>query len=119
LSQDPQRSRIVVEKPLGYDLESARRLNRVLTDSFCESQIFRIDHYLGKEMVDDATLFMRADQVEAAWSLLTPILEVWASTPPSDFPNYAAGTWGPEAAEVLIAQDGRTWLQPAFLRLQR
>ena len=64
-------------------------------------------------MTNDATLFMRADQVEAAWSLLMPILDVWASTPPSDFPNYAAGTWGPEAAEVLIAQDGRTWLQPS------
>jgi glucose-6-phosphate 1-dehydrogenase len=63
-------------------------------------------------MRNDATLFMRADQVEAAWSLLTPILDVWASIPPSDFPNYASGTWGPEGAEVLIAQDGRTWLQP-------
>ena len=63
-------------------------------------------------MANDATLFMRADQVEAAWSLLMPILDVWASAPPSDFPNYASGTWGPEAAEVLIAQDGRTWLQP-------
>ena len=63
-------------------------------------------------MANDTTLFMRADQVEAAWSLLTPILDVWASVPPSDFPNYASGTWGPEAAEVLIARDGRTWLQP-------
>jgi glucose-6-phosphate 1-dehydrogenase len=65
-------------------------------------------------LVNDTTLFMRADQVEVAWSLLTPILEVWASAPPSDFPNYVSGTWGPESAEVLIAQDGRTWLQPAF-----
>ena len=63
-------------------------------------------------MANDTTSFMRADQVEAAWSLLTPILDVWASVPPSDFPNYASGTWGPEAAEVLIARDGRTWLQP-------
>ena len=62
---------------------------------------------------------MRADQVEAAWSLLMPILDVWASAPPSDFPNYASGTWGPESAEVLIAQDGRTWLQPAGPRLEK
>ncbi len=67
-------------------------------------------------MRNDATLFIRADQVEAAWSLLTPVLEVWASVPPSDFPNYASGTWGPESAEVLIAQDGRTWLLPTAVR---
>jgi glucose-6-phosphate 1-dehydrogenase len=66
-------------------------------------------------MSNDPTLFMRADQVEAAWSLLEPILEVWGASPPSDFPNYAAGTWGPESAEALIAQDGRSWLQPAVL----
>jgi len=66
-------------------------------------------------MINDATLFTRADQVIAAWSLLTPILEVWESCPPSDFPNYTAGTWGPEAAEVLIARDGRSWLQPTTL----
>ena len=46
-------------------------------------------------MKNDATLFMRADQVEAAWRLLMPVVEVWAVAPPSDFPNYAAGTWGP------------------------
>ena len=67
-------------------------------------------------IINDATLFMRADQVEAAWSLLMPILDVWAASPANDFPNYNAGTWGPEAAEVLIAQDGRSWLQPTPLR---
>ena len=51
-------------------------------------------------MKRDATLFMRADQVEAAWQLLMPILTVWQDTPPSNFPNYAAGTWGPEDAAV-------------------
>jgi glucose-6-phosphate 1-dehydrogenase len=65
-------------------------------------------------MRGDATLFMRADQVEAAWSVLTPVLDVWGSVPPIDFPNYQAGTWGPEAAEALIARDGRSWLQPAI-----
>jgi glucose-6-phosphate 1-dehydrogenase len=63
-------------------------------------------------MMNDATLFMRADQVEAAWALLMPVLEVWESSPPTNFPNYAAGTWGPEASEMLIAQDGRSWLLP-------
>jgi glucose-6-phosphate 1-dehydrogenase len=61
----------------------------------------------------DATLFMRADQVESAWKVVAPVLEVWSSVAPSDFPNYASGSWGPESAESLIAQDGRSWLQPA------
>jgi glucose-6-phosphate 1-dehydrogenase len=63
-------------------------------------------------ILGDATLFMRADQVEAAWSVVTPILKGWESAAPVDFPNYQAGTWGPEAAEALIAQDGRSWLLP-------
>jgi glucose-6-phosphate 1-dehydrogenase len=62
----------------------------------------------------DATLFMRADQVEAAWSIITPVIEEWEASPPIDFPNYQSGTWGPEAAEVLIARDGRSWLQPVI-----
>jgi glucose-6-phosphate 1-dehydrogenase len=61
----------------------------------------------------DATLYMRADQVEAAWAVVEPILEGWAETPPADFPNYSAGTWGPEAAAALLARDGHEWLSPA------
>jgi len=57
----------------------------------------------------NATLFMRADQVEAAWQIITPILEVWQAKPAVDFPNYAPGSWGPEDAEALIAKDGRHW----------
>ena len=53
-------------------------------------------------MINDATLFMRADQVEAAWRRLMPVLDVWNATPAEDFPNYAAGTGGPEAAQELI-----------------
>ncbi|GAB4240037.1 MAG: glucose-6-phosphate dehydrogenase [Acidobacteriota bacterium] len=62
----------------------------------------------------DATLFMRADQVEYAWKVVQPVLDVWSSVKPADFPNYAAGSWGPESAEMLIAQDGRSWIQPVF-----
>jgi glucose-6-phosphate 1-dehydrogenase len=60
-------------------------------------------------MLGDATLFMRADQVEAAWDLMTPILNVWESSLAPDFPNYSSGSWGPEDAEALIARDGHTW----------
>ena len=63
-------------------------------------------------MTGDATLFMRADQVEASWSALTPILNAWANVKPVDFTNYQAGTWGTKAADALIAQDGRSWLAP-------
>ena len=62
----------------------------------------------------DATLFMRGDQVECAWAVVSPILEVWDSVPPVDFPDYRAGSWGPEAADLLIAKDGHNWLQPTF-----
>jgi hypothetical protein len=55
-------------------------------------------------MKDDATLLMRADQVEAAWRVLIPVLDGCAVAPPSDFPNYAAGTWGPEDTQGLLAQ---------------
>jgi glucose-6-phosphate 1-dehydrogenase len=57
----------------------------------------------------DASLFTRADEVEEAWSIVDPIIESWASSPPPDFPNYDAGTWGPPEADDLIARDGRRW----------
>jgi glucose-6-phosphate 1-dehydrogenase len=60
----------------------------------------------------DATLFMRADQVESAWSVITPVLEAWEAAPPTDFPDYPAGSWGPEAADLLTAKEGHSWLQP-------
>jgi len=65
-------------------------------------------------MIGDATLFMRSDQVEAAWRLLMPVLDVWSGNPAADFPNYRSGTWGPEAAEALVARDGRNWLTPTL-----
>jgi glucose-6-phosphate 1-dehydrogenase len=66
-------------------------------------------------MRGDTILFMRADQVENAWGVISPALDVWGSVAPSDFPNYPSGAWGPESAEALIAQDRRRWLQPVFL----
>jgi glucose-6-phosphate 1-dehydrogenase len=66
-------------------------------------------------MLKDQTLFMRADQVEAAWRILMPVLTYWAENPPDDFPNYSAGTWGPEDAEELIAASGHHWLLPTKL----
>jgi glucose-6-phosphate 1-dehydrogenase len=60
-------------------------------------------------LTGDATLFQRADQVEAAWALVEPVLESWQNTNPRHFPNYAAGSEGPIAANDLLAKDGRSW----------
>ncbi len=65
-------------------------------------------------MQGDATLFMRSDQVEIAWDVITPILETWESRPSLEFPNYSAGMWGPENAEALIARDAHTWAVTTF-----
>ncbi len=60
-------------------------------------------------MVNDPTLFSRADLVAMAWQVAQPILDVWSSLPPRDFPNYPAGAWGPKDADDLVARDGRRW----------
>jgi glucose-6-phosphate 1-dehydrogenase len=65
-------------------------------------------------LAGDQSLFMRADQIEAAWQLLQPVLDAWSAHPAVDFPNYPAGSWGPESAEGLISRDGRSWLAPTL-----
>ena len=60
-------------------------------------------------LLGDASLFTRADEVEKAWGVITPIIEAWADDAPPDFPNYAAGSWGPDAADALLARDGHRW----------
>jgi glucose-6-phosphate 1-dehydrogenase len=60
-------------------------------------------------MLGDATLFTRRDEVEAAWAFVTPIIEGWARSQPPRFPNYEAGTWGPDDADDFMERDGRRW----------
>lgn len=60
----------------------------------------------------DATLFDRGDTVEAAWSLLDPILEVWTAARSAPIPEYAAGSWGPRESDHILERDGNTWCQP-------
>lgn len=60
-------------------------------------------------MQGDQTLFARADWINEAWRVVDPIVERWENDPPGDFPNYAAGTWGPDAAKELVRRDGREW----------
>jgi glucose-6-phosphate 1-dehydrogenase len=60
----------------------------------------------------DATLFMRSDELEAAWEFVTPILEAWQASPLPHVPTYAAGTWGPAEAERLVQDRSDGWRQP-------
>lgn len=62
-------------------------------------------------MLGDSTLYARGDMVEAAWSLVMPILDAWNERA-ADFPNYAAGTWGPQKSDEWIEKDGRRWRRP-------
>lgn len=78
-------------------------------DSFAVPSPDAYETLLLDVMKKDATLFMRADQVEAAWKILMPVLEAWKKSTPRDFPNYAAGSWGPKAADELLARGGHAW----------
>jgi len=60
-------------------------------------------------MLGDPSLFQRADTVDAGWRVVDPILDAWKANPAADFPNYAVGSWGPRAADELLARDGRKW----------
>jgi glucose-6-phosphate 1-dehydrogenase len=90
------------------------RLSNVSMD-FAYKTYFKMEPHTGYEtliydcMIGDATLFQRADNVEAGWRAVQPILDAWASEPPRDFPNYVAGASGPAAADALLARDGRAW----------
>ena len=63
-------------------------------------------------MIGDPTLFQRADMVEAGWRVVAPLLDIWKAVPPREFPNYAAGTWGPKEADHVLEREGRQWRLP-------
>ena len=80
------------------------------TEAYGDDQPEAYETLLEDVIEGNATLFMRADQVEEAWRIIEPILEAWQTRHPVDFPNYAPGSWGPEDAEALIARDGYHWV---------
>jgi len=92
----------------------AMRLGEVLMD-FKYQDYFGTAPATGYEtliydvMIGDATLFQRADNIETGWAKVQPILDYWSAHRPADFPNYAAGSEGPKAADELLARDGRAW----------
>ena len=79
------------------------------TDYFGSKPSTGYERLLYDCMQGDATLFQRADMTEASWAVVEPVLDVWKALPPRDFPNYAAGSWGPEAANALLEREGRSW----------
>ena len=60
-------------------------------------------------LLGDQSLFTRSDEVEEAWQITGPIVDAWIDGQPPDFPDYAAGSWGPDAADALLTRDGRHW----------
>ena len=85
---------------------------------FCYADYFGSEPSTGYETLlydclqGDAMLFQRADSVEDGWQIVTPILDAWEALEARDFPNYGAGTWGPAAADDLLARTGRQWRRP-------
>ncbi len=78
-------------------------------DHFGEQVSTGYERLLYDCMIGDATLFQRADMVEAGWRIVDPVLDVWRALPARDFPNYASGTWGPRDADTMLENDGRAW----------
>jgi glucose-6-phosphate 1-dehydrogenase len=63
-------------------------------------------------MIGDGTLFIRGDEAETSWALYTPVLEAWAATGREGMGSYAAGSWGPDVGEALVASGKHEWRQP-------
>jgi glucose-6-phosphate 1-dehydrogenase len=111
--------RIQPDEGIGLEFAAKRpgpsvKLSTVSMD-FAYKTYFKVAPSTGYEtliydcMIGDATLFQRADTVEAGWQAVQPILDAWANNPPQDFPNYTAGSGGPAAADELLARTGRAW----------
>jgi glucose-6-phosphate 1-dehydrogenase len=79
--------------------------------SFGERSPSAYETLLLDAIIGDATLYTRQDMVEASWSVVEPIQNTWRETR-FDFPNYAAGTWGPAAADEMLARRGHEWRKP-------
>lgn len=90
------------------------KMKEVVMDfDYCEQwQTSPPDGYatlLHDAMFGDQTLFKHRDEIESAWDAVQPVLDYWGENPQDDLPNYAAGTWGPPAADLMMQKDGRYW----------
>ncbi|HXI43347.1 MAG TPA: glucose-6-phosphate dehydrogenase [Bryobacteraceae bacterium] len=108
----------------GISLRFGAKVPGPILDLGAVNMDFRYTDYFGSEsstgyerllydcMIGDATLFQRADMVEAGWAVVQPVLDVWTALHPRNFPNYPAGSWGPKEADDLMARDQRQWRNP-------
>jgi glucose-6-phosphate 1-dehydrogenase len=87
-------------------------MNFCYRDSFGESTRSAYATLLNDCVRGDATLFDRGDSVEAAWSLVDPILDVWSAARSATVSQYPAGSWGPHKSDLLLERDGRQWYNP-------
>ena len=83
-------------------------------EEFGEQPPDSYERLLHDALVGDPTLFIRSDEVDAAWRVVQPILDAWALDPNGPV-RYAAGSWGPRESDRLLDRDGRTWRNPEAL----
>jgi glucose-6-phosphate 1-dehydrogenase len=88
------------------------RMDFLYDASFGQTGPDAYERLLLDAMLGDPTLFTRRDEVEAAWAIVDPILDHWASGSSATLRPYAAGTWGPSKAEAMIERDRRSWRRP-------
>ncbi len=117
----PNRLVIRIQPDEGISLRFGAKIPGAVMQIGQVNMDFDYVHYFGKSdgtgyerllhdcMLGDATLFQRADMVEAGWTVIQPVLDVWKALPARNFPNYAACAWGPAEADELMKRDGRHW----------
>ncbi|NEX22140.1 glucose-6-phosphate dehydrogenase [Thiorhodococcus mannitoliphagus] len=104
-----------IQMSFGAKIPGPRMRVGTVNMDFCYADYFGNAPATGYEtliydcMNGDATLFKHADTVEKGWEIVESVMDVWNALPARDFPNYAAGTWGPAAAGNLLKNDGRLW----------
>ncbi|NEV64535.1 glucose-6-phosphate dehydrogenase [Thiorhodococcus minor] len=104
-----------IQMSFGAKIPGPRMRVGTVNMDFCYADYFGNAPATGYEtliydcMNGDATLFKHADTVEKGWEIVESVMDVWNALPARDFPNYAAGTWGPAAAGDLLKNDGRLW----------
>ena len=98
-------------KKVGLDMRlNPADLEFSYSDAYDVQQPEAYETLLYDVMTNDATSFMRSDEVEAAWEVVMPIIEAWENNQATEFPNYAVNSWGPESAERLVAKSGFHWI---------
>jgi len=101
--------RLLAKRPgTGFELQRAG-MRFDYADTFEASRGTGYEVLLHAALCGDPTLFSRTDFVEAGWRIMQPVLDTWKAEPPTDFPNYPAGSWGPQAAGALPARSGSRW----------